>query len=242
MLLKIKKIMPHGAYAELMEYGKDAYLPISEIASGWIKNIHEFIKEGQRDVGKVISVESARGSIDVSLKKATSREKSDKLTEYGLEKRYEKLFEQAAALAGLKDKKDVEALKEEAAMKVPTYSELINSMVQDTKFASFMKNKRFSAALEEIIQKNIKPKRYVVSYLMTLRSDDPKVGISAIREALSAVEKLGLDVLYLGAPRYRITSEGGSYPAAEDKVKAARAVLDAYSKRLAFEMKSEKKD
>ena len=43
VLVKISKIMPHGAYCELIEYGMDAYLPISEIASGWIKNIHEFI-------------------------------------------------------------------------------------------------------------------------------------------------------------------------------------------------------
>ena len=234
--------MPHGAYVELIEYGKDAYLPISEIASGWIKNIHEFIKEGQRDVGKVISVDNSRGSIDVSLKKATSREKEDKLSEYGLEKRYEKLFEQAAALSGIKEKTGIEALKEEIAKRMPTYTELINGTAQDEKYASFIKNKKFPAALSEIIQKNIKPKRYIVSYLMTLRSDNPKTGISAIRDVLASVEKIGLEVLYLGAPRYRITSEGSSYLAAEDKVKEARNMLEGYSGKLAFEMKSEKKD
>ncbi len=234
--------MPHGAYAELTEYGKDAYLPISEIASGWIKNIHEFIKEGQRDVGKVLSVDAERGSIDVSLKKATSREKSDKLTEYSLEKRYEKLFEQAAAAAGISEKSGIDELKSEAAKRVNTYSELINGVIQDEKFASFIKNKKFVDALAEIIHKNMKPKRFIVSYLTDLRSEEPNVGIKQIKEALAAIEKLGIDVLYLGAPRYRITSEGDSYLSAESKIKEARAVLDKYSGSLLYEMKNEKKD
>ena len=57
VIIKITKIMPHGAYCRLIEYNSDAYLPISEVSSGWIKNIHEFIKEGQQDVAKVIFVD-----------------------------------------------------------------------------------------------------------------------------------------------------------------------------------------
>ncbi|MCL5428024.1 MAG: S1 RNA-binding domain-containing protein [Candidatus Marsarchaeota archaeon] len=237
VLIRIKKIMPHGAYAELTEYGKDAYLPISEIASGWIKNIHEFIKEGQKDVAKVISVDKEKGSIDISLKKATTREKTTKQSEYNLEKRYEKLFEQAAGISGLKDKKDIDALKSEAAKKVSTYTELINNTQEDRKFTSFLKNKKFSAVFDEIIQKNIKLKRYIVTYLMEMQSCSPKAGVSQIKEALAGIEGLGVSVLYLGAPRYRLTAEGGNYLEAEEKIKLARNILDRYSGVLSFEMK-----
>ncbi len=242
VLIRIKKIMPHGAYAELVEYGKDAYLPISEIASGWIKNIHEFVKDGQRDVGKVISVDREKGSIDVSLKKATSKEKSNKMTEYGLEKRYEKLFEQAASDAGIKDKKDVDALREEIASKVDTYSNLIAAAQEDSKNIAFVQNRKFCDALIEIIAKNIKPKVYEVSYLMEMRSSNKKADIKTIRNVLSSMEKLGVEVLYLGAPRYRLTADGDSYLTAEGKIKAARNALDAYSGKLSYEMKNEKHD
>jgi len=234
--------MPHGAYVEITEYSKDGYLPISEIASGWIKNIHEFIREGQRDVAKIIAVDSEKGSIDVSLKKATSKEKADKMTEQGLEKRYEKLFEQAAKLAGINDKKEIDALRQEIAKKVPTYTDLINNSAQDTKFTAFLKNKQFSTALNEIIQKNIKPKRYFVQYTMELRSNDPRSGIGPLRTALGSIEECGVDVLYLGAPKYQLTAEGDSYLTAEGKINESRKILDSYAGKIAFSMKAEKHD
>jgi translation initiation factor 2 subunit 1 len=70
--------MPHGAYCELVEYKADAYLPIGEVASGWIKNIREFIKEGQKDVAKVVFVDQNKRALDISLKKVTAKEKKDK--------------------------------------------------------------------------------------------------------------------------------------------------------------------
>ncbi len=242
VLVKIKKIMPHGAYVELTEYSKDAYLPISEIASGWIKNIHEFIKEGQKTVGKVLSVDLQKGSIDVSLKKATAKEKADKLNEHGIEKRYEKLFEQAVKLSEIVNENDVEALKTEIAKKVPTYIELINNTLEDEHFTDFLKNKAFSKAFNEILEKNIKPRRFEVSYLVELKSNNPIVGISTLKESLNAIKELGVGVLYLGAPRYRLTAEDASYPTAEEKIKKARKILESYAKKITFTMKNEKHD
>jgi translation initiation factor 2 subunit 1 len=242
VIIKIKKIMPHGAYVELVEYSKDAYLPISEIASGWIKNIHEFVKEGQRDVGKVIAVDADKGSVDVSIKKAKSKEKADKLTEFGLEKRYEKLFEQAAAAAGIKTKEELAGLKLTASATFNTYTEIINSVVQDSHAADAFKNKKFEESLLEIVQKNIKPKKYFVSYLADIRSNDPAIGIRLIRELLTDIEKNGVGVLYLGAPKYRLSAEGSNYLDAEEKIKKAKDILEKHQSKILISMKNEKHD
>ncbi|HUB92710.1 MAG TPA: S1 RNA-binding domain-containing protein [Candidatus Saccharimonadales bacterium] len=237
VLVKISKIMPHGAYCELVEYGMDAYLPISEIASGWIKNIHEFIKEGQKDVGRVIAIDKEKRAVDVSLKKVTTKEKNDKISEYNLEKRYEKLFSQALSTAKLEAKKD--AIISEIAQKAATYTEIIQAFVDKKDVHDMIKNKALEDALAEIVSKNIKPKRYEVSYVLELRATDPKAGVSEIKQTLKEIEAKGVGVLYIGAPRYRLTSEDSDYPKAEGRIKEAQKIIEK-QKHLAHTMKSEK--
>jgi len=237
VLVKISKIMPHGAYCQLLEYDIDAYLPISEIASGWIKNIHEFIKEGQKDVGRVITIDRNRRSIDISLKKATSKEKSDKINEYNIEKRYEKLFDQAILAAKLGTKK-AEIIKE-ISSKLNTYTELIQLFIDKKDASAVVKNKELDIALAEIVSKNIKPKRYEVSYTVELRSVNNKTGINQIRKLLEDITHKGVDVLYLGAPMYRFTSEDSDYPKAESRIKEAQRLIEK-QKTFTYTIKSDK--
>lgn len=237
VLVKITKIMPHGAYCELVEYNADAYLPIAEIASGWIKNIHEFVKEGQKDVARVISTDKEKKAIDVSLKKVTTKEKNDKIDDYNLEKRAEKLFGQAIDAAKLEAKK--EAIIGELSQKVSTYTEIIDSFVDKKDVHALLKNKALEEALQEIVTKNIKPKRYTVSYTLELRSEDPKVGVPRIRSVLEEISGKGVEVLYLGAPHYRLSSEDVDYPKAEGRIKDAQKLLE-HEKALSFSIKSDK--
>lgn len=237
VLVKISKIMPHGAYCELLEYGMDAYLPISEIASGWIKNIHEFIKEGQKDVGRVIAIDREKRAVDVSLKKVTTKEKNDKISEYNLEKRYEKLFNQAVSLAKLEPKK--EAIIAEVSKKASTYTEIIQAVAEKKDVSGLINNKALEAELAEIVSKNIKPKRYAVSYTLDLKSTDPRTGISAIKSVLTEIEGKGVGVLYLGAPKYRLTSEDSDYPKAEGRIREAQKIIEKHRK-LSYSVKSDK--
>lgn len=237
VLVKISKIMPHGAYCELVEYGLDAYLPISEIASGWIKNIHEFIKEGQKDVGRVIAIDKDKRAVDISLKKATTKEKNDKTSEYNLEKRYEKLFDQAINAAKLAPRK--QEIIGELAKEITTYTELIQMFADKKDAHGLVKNKALEDALEDIVAKNIKPKRYEVSYTIELRSTDPKAGIAQIKKVLEEIEGRGVGVLYIGAPRYRLTSEDSDYPKAESRIKEAQKLIEK-QKALMYSIKSDK--
>ncbi|MFH1448366.1 MAG: S1 RNA-binding domain-containing protein, partial [Candidatus Micrarchaeota archaeon] len=49
VIATIRKIFPYGAFCSLDEYdNKEAFVHISEVASRWVKNIHEFLKENQK--------------------------------------------------------------------------------------------------------------------------------------------------------------------------------------------------
>ncbi len=237
VLVKISKIMPHGAYCELIEYGLDAYLPISEIASGWIKNIHEFIKEGQKDVGRVILIDKEKKAIDVSLKKVTTKEKNDKISEYNLEKRYEKLFNQALSEAKLESRR--EEITVDISKTFGTYTEIIQGAVDKKPPGPISKYKGLEEALSEIVFKNIKPKTYTVFYTLDMRSADPKIGMPEIKQALLEIEKTGVEILYLGAPRYKLISKDSDYPKAESRIKQAQKTIEK-RKALAYSLKSEK--
>lgn len=236
VLVKITKIMPHGAYCELTEYRLDAYLPISEIASGWIKNIHEFIKEGQRDAAKVVFIDPVKKAVDVSLKKATTKEKKDKINEYTLEKRAEKFFNNA--LKSAHKEASAEQIREKVAQYAQTYAEFLEQVREDNDEKGLL-DKDVRAALKEIILKNYKPKEYVVSYSLVLRSIGNKGTVALIKKTLEEVEKTGVDVLYEGAPHYKLTAKGESYPAVEGKIKQAEEVVEKYHSSFSAEIKKE---
>lgn len=226
VLVRLNKIMPHGAYCQLTEYGVDAYLPIGEVASGWIKNIHERIKEGQRDVAKVVFIDPARKAIDVSLKKVSAKEKKNKMNDYTLEKRAEKFF--AQALEATNKSAQADEIKRKLSQKVQTYVELLD-LIYENRLPPGILDEDVRSAFFEIVAKNVKPKIYTVAYTVELSAANGKGTVSMIRKLCEEIEKLGVSVVYEGAPHYKILAEGPSYVDAEAKIKGAQQVLQKYS-------------
>ena len=65
---KVSGITNFGAFVDIGE-GKTGLVHISEVASKYVKDIHEFLTEGQTVKVKIISME-AGGKISLSIKKA----------------------------------------------------------------------------------------------------------------------------------------------------------------------------
>jgi len=108
--------MPYGAFCSLAEYPDlEGFLHISEVAPRWIKNIHEFISEGQRHVVKVHHVDRAKNQVDVSIKRVNEEEKKRKLEGVQNEKRGKKLLE--LSLKNAKVKTDFATAKKEIEKK-----------------------------------------------------------------------------------------------------------------------------
>ncbi|MCX8195357.1 MAG: translation initiation factor IF-2 subunit alpha [Candidatus Micrarchaeota archaeon] len=234
VLVTVKKIMPYGAFCTLDEYeGKEAFVHISEVAPRWIKNIHEFLHEGQKLVAKVYHIEPSKNQIDLSLKRVTEAERKAKMEGSRKERRAEKLFNVAVKLA--KSTK-VESLAAESAL-VKKYGSLVDAIEEigergEEALAGLKIEKGLAKALVEVAAKNIKKAKAEVKGVLSLTSLSPN-GVEVVRELLLSVqppEGAQLQIHYLGAPRYQLRVVAPDFKKAERAMEAVVSSLLASAK------------
>src|SRR5947209_10070348 len=78
----VKRVEDYGAYVKLDEFaGIEGLVHISEMATTWVRNIRDHAREGQKLVLKGLRVNPQRNQKDLSLRRVTGREKTEKKRE-----------------------------------------------------------------------------------------------------------------------------------------------------------------
>ncbi len=220
----VKKVFDYGAYMDLDEYGgREAYLPWSEVSSKWVKDIRDFVREGQKVVVKVIRVDRKRGHIDVSMKRVNSTEQRRKLLEFKRAQRAEKMLEIVAKKIG----KTLDDAYNEVGWKLEDYYGEIFLGMEEAAYRGEEALREAGVpdewipALMEEIKKHIKIKKVKIRGIMTLWTTASD-GVEKIKTILSApLEKIDIPpdtsvrIYTIGAPRYRIEVTSTDYKKAE---------------------------
>ncbi|MEM5872063.1 MAG: translation initiation factor IF-2 subunit alpha, partial [Candidatus Aenigmatarchaeota archaeon] len=211
------KINPHSALAHLIEYDTTGLIHVSEVASRWVKDIREFIKENQYVVCLVL--ESSPESISLSLKRVHKEDAERKLNEFKRERRSEKLLEMAGKSIG----KTLEQTKKEIGNLVieefGSYTKLFELALKNP---DLLKSKGLSdkwvKAIVDIAKKNFGEKTYEVRGILKLISYDSN-GIEWIKKTLLKAKSKGVDAHYISAPKYLLIAKGKNYKEIENRLK-----------------------
>lgn len=230
----IKTVKQNGAYVDLDEYeGIEGFIFIGEIASGWVKNIRGFVREGQRVICKVLRTRRDGTSLELSLKSVSEERRRDRLQEWKNEQRAQQLLKVLGEKIGWSD----EQVEEQTSELVDAFGTLYTAFEEAAMQEGALENAGFEgewmAPFIEIAVENIIPPFVEVRGTLTL-SINVTDGVSVIRDALEAAESLSneaeeIDVkcFYDGAPTYRIELKAPDFKVAESMwEQATQAVLD----------------
>ena len=220
---RIIKVLDYGVFMELLEYeGMQGFVHISNVSSSWIKNIRNFVKEGQIRAGKVINIDRYKNQVDISLTKVSQNSQREKIEEYRQGKRSQKLIELLSQKVGAKPE---EAWAEVAGPLLEKYDSLFEAFqTLLIKGESTLPpiDKKWVAPLIELVGSNFEIPSKTVRGRITISvpGDD---GVEGLRRALIAGEKKGgknIEIFYEGSGKFAIKATSLDYKAA-DKLLAA---------------------
>jgi len=233
----VVKVQNFGAFVSLDEYpGREGFIHIAEIATGWIKRVRNHVREKQKVVCKVIHVDKTKGHVDLSLKRVNEHQRRGKIQEWKNTQKSEKLMGMVANRLGETVEQCHKDFGEELVKKYGSLHAAFEECAYDV---NTLKNDGFKGDwlkyFELIAKDNISiPFVKVKGYLSinSWRSD----GVNRIRTALldaerSEFEDVEIQIKYIGAPRYMITVKAPDYKVAEDEMKKAIERAKEYIKK-----------
>lgn len=238
VIVTVQRITDYGAYVTLDEYdGKEGLLHISEVSSGWVRNIREFVREGQKSVLKVLRVNTEKGQVDVSLRRVSRLERREKILSWKRERKAESLMRSVSDRLNIPvDKLRTQTIPigekfgglyeafERAALEGP--DPLIEAgLPKDT-----------AVAMSETAKDKIRPRMVKIKGTVELQCMKPN-GIVYVKAALSdaqTVEKpkdTEIRIYTIAAPKYAIEILADDYKEAEKLLqKASETAIKTISK------------
>jgi len=225
---EVDEIADFGVFVDLDEYeDKRGLAHISEVASGWIKNVRDHVQEGQTVVAKVLDVDESSQQIDLSIKDVNEHQRKDTIQAWKNQQKADNWMELALG-------EDVDD---------DTYSTVVNGLLAEFEslYSAFEEAaihgtdalddtdlaEKHVDAIVQTARNNVSVPYVTVTGYVDLRCPSPD-GVDDVKEALQAAEGNGevppeveLDVTYVGAPEYRIKVQAPDYKTAESELEAS---------------------
>lgn len=225
VIATVREVTGHGAYVVLDEYNSmTGFLHISEIATGWIRNIERYVRPKQKAVLKVIRVNKARGEVDCSLKQVSGEERKSKLIEVKKNEKAQAFMDFIKARLKMTDAQ-VSEIEEKILAKYDFVYDIFEEVAR--KGTEVLDKFEFSDELKKAMEEEsgkIQVPQVEVRGVMEISSRKPD-GIEVIKSTLAGVESskgsAKTEVTYVGAPRYRIIVTAENFKVAEKSMNNA---------------------
>jgi len=222
VIASVQRITDYGAYVTLDEYGKEGLLHVSEVSSGWVRNIRDFVREGQKTVLKVLRVDTEKGHVDLSLRRVSRHERREKLLASKMEKKAESLMRSASEKLRIPVEELVTktgaAIEEKFGGIYEGFERAAREGPDPLIEAGLPKD--IAVVLAEVAKDKIRPPMVKIKGLLELRCMKPN-GVIYIREALSSAQKIEkpndakIRLYAVAAPKYAVEVLAEDYKEAE---------------------------
>ena len=216
---KVVKIQHNSVSVDVLEYGKQGIIHISEISPGRIRNIRDYVKVGKVIICKVLHASASKGYISLSLRRVNEGQRRQKVSEMKQEQLAENIVEHVTKQHKLDLQKFYDdifgKLNEEYDGLYGFFEDVVAGEAELKKLAL---NKDVEKTMYDTITQRIKPQvyeMYGIVGLTTYESD----GIGVIKKVLNEAGKKGVDIHYRGGGKYTLHSS-------DTDVKNAKATLN----------------
>ena len=228
----VTNIQYHCVFAKLDEYdNKSGMIHISEIASGRIRNIREYVKEGKKVVCKVLRISEEKGHIDLSLRRVNEAQRRGKINDIKQELAAEKIIEFVAAKKKLKPiilfNKVYPSVHAEYTHLYECFEDVASDGVSLQKLGI---DTELATELETVIKQRIRPPEIHLGGELHLTSYDPK-GVDLIKQTLEKAKADGISIKYSAAGRYLIDAQGEEPKSTEKLLNKTVAAVEQFAKK-----------
>ena len=227
---EVDEIEDFGVFIDMLEYeDKRGLVHVSEVASGWIKNVRDHVNVGQVVVCKVLDVDESSQQIDLSIKDVNDHQRSDKIQDWKNEQKADKWMELAFG-EDVSDEQFSAVANELIAEYGSMYAGFEQAAIHGPEALDGLDLSE--EEVEQVVntaRENVSVPYVTVSGYVDLQSPSG-TGVEDIRAALEAAEgngevpdEIDLEVTYVGSPEYRIRVQAPNYKTAESELEASAA-------------------
>jgi translation initiation factor 2 subunit 1 len=227
----VQNVKNFGAFVTLDEYGdKEGFIHVRDVATGWVKYIRDYVREGQKVVCKVLGVDSSKGHIDLSLKSVNEHQRREKVQQWKNETKAEKLLEIVANRLDRTFEQCWEEFGYELVDKFGTlYGAFESCAIDQEALEEAELSGDWTSPFVEVAKENVTPPFVKITGTLELHSFAPD-GVERIKAALSKGHEAAeeeLEIQYIGAPRYRLVMTAPDYKTAEEAMRSVTNLIIA---------------
>ncbi|MHA1726181.1 MAG: translation initiation factor IF-2 subunit alpha [Promethearchaeota archaeon] len=248
VVARVREIQDQHVYVDLLDYeGLEheetarGMVHISEISSRWVKNIRNYLREGQRVVLRVLRVDPVKGHVDLSYRRTNSAQRENRMKEWKYAIKYENLLHFLAREANMTLDEAYDMIGWPVLDMFNTYQEAIEELKENGE--EILSKLKIPHEIKEkflkIIDENISISTVSVKgkIKLTIRTGD---GIEKIKSILLEAMKVidnpkptrNLKLIYLGAPFYKIEVISKDYLDAENILSEVLDTIESKVKQV----------
>ncbi|MEM5802756.1 MAG: hypothetical protein QXO57_02250, partial [Candidatus Aenigmatarchaeota archaeon] len=205
VICTVRKISQFAAWCSLDEYQNlEGMIHISEAAGKWVHDIKKFIKLNKQYVAKVVKVDPQANLINLSLKRVSKNEERNKWNEFRKEQRAIGILRVIAKELGISEENAHESIGfklQEKFGDLYTGFEEVNK--SPTLLAKLNIPEKWHESISKILEKTFVEKEFKIKAELQMLCYEGD-GIERIKKLLQDLEKNGMLVSYVSAPKYRV--------------------------------------